>query len=183
MKNKSWHIAGAIFTAAAGTVLHFVYDWFGSDIAVMFGAVNESTWEHMKLLFFPMLVFGIAEYFAYGKKQKGFLPIRTASVCLSLLLIPVIFYTYTGAFGKSTTLVNLALFYFSVFAGWFFSYRQLKKSRRIFLSLCAELLSYAVLLGLLVCFFSFTKNPPQIPLFRDPVSGTYGLLQQTLLRG
>ena len=53
-----WELAGALFTAAMGTLLHFVYDWSGGwGAAAAFSAVNESTWEHMKLLFFPMLTF------------------------------------------------------------------------------------------------------------------------------
>ena len=38
----------------AGTLLHFVYEWFGGNVWAVIGAVNESTWEHLKLLFFPV---------------------------------------------------------------------------------------------------------------------------------
>lgn len=53
-----WELAGALFTAALGTLLHFVYDWSGGwGAAAAFSAVNESTWEHMKLLFSPCSCF------------------------------------------------------------------------------------------------------------------------------
>lgn len=46
-----WQAAGFIFTAILGTLLHFLFDWTnGSVIAALFSAVNESIWEHMKLL-------------------------------------------------------------------------------------------------------------------------------------
>lgn len=54
-------ILGVIFTFLAGTLLHFTYEWSGNNFWVgLFSPVNESTWEHMKLLFFPMLFYSIA---------------------------------------------------------------------------------------------------------------------------
>ena len=53
-KIRSYYIIGYLFTAAAGTLFHFVYDWTGQGaVAALFFPVNESTWEHMKLVFFP----------------------------------------------------------------------------------------------------------------------------------
>ena len=49
-----WQLAGFIFTAVLGVLLHFLYDWTNESLVVaLFSAVNESTFEHMKLLFFP----------------------------------------------------------------------------------------------------------------------------------
>ena len=48
----SWQIGGFVFEGALGTLLHFVFDWSGGNVAAaLFSAVNESIWEHMKLLF------------------------------------------------------------------------------------------------------------------------------------
>ena len=56
MKNiRSWLIAGFIFTAVFGTLSHFFYDWSNENVLIgLISPVNESTWEHMKLLFFPI---------------------------------------------------------------------------------------------------------------------------------
>ena len=57
-KQTALHIAGAILVCAMGTLAHFVYEWSGNNPVVgLFCAVNESTWEHIKLLFFPMLLY------------------------------------------------------------------------------------------------------------------------------
>lgn len=43
-----------IFISILGVLLHFTYEWSGDNPAVgLFSAVNESTWEHLKLIFFP----------------------------------------------------------------------------------------------------------------------------------
>lgn len=64
MTLKYYHILGAIFTIFLGTLLHFTYQWSGkNNLVAIFSAVNESTFEHLKLLFTPMLIFSIFEYF------------------------------------------------------------------------------------------------------------------------
>lgn len=60
---RTWEIISLFWTLAAGNLLHFVYDWTGSSVAAaLFSAVNESTWEHMKLLAVPWILFSLVEY-------------------------------------------------------------------------------------------------------------------------
>lgn len=68
-----WNLSGLLFTLLVGTLLHFVYDWFGGSFWAVLGAVNESTWEHLKLVFWPIVLFGFIEYLFYGKKYQGIL--------------------------------------------------------------------------------------------------------------
>ena len=54
---KNFQIFSTIFVMILGTLLHFTYEWFGENLFIAsFSAVNESTWKHLKLLFFPMLI-------------------------------------------------------------------------------------------------------------------------------
>lgn len=62
-RRDAWEIAGLLWTLAAGNGLHFVYDWTGESVAAaLFASVNESTWEHMKLLAVPWILFSLVEY-------------------------------------------------------------------------------------------------------------------------
>lgn len=92
---KLYLILGFLFTAVLGTIWHFLYDWTGRGaIAALFFPVNESTWEHMKLIFFPMLLctFFLAARF---KEEYPCLPgALQAGNLLGTLSIPVTFYTY-----------------------------------------------------------------------------------------
>lgn len=98
----SWEIAGFIFVVVVGTLLHFVYHWSGNaPIVGIISPVNESTWEHLKLLFVPMLLFSIIEYFAVGKAFPGFIAAKAFGILLGMLVILAIFYTYTGIIGKN----------------------------------------------------------------------------------
>ena len=58
--NISLTIAGILCVSILGTLLHFTYRWSGRNPLIgLIAPVNESVWEHMKLLFFPMLLFGL----------------------------------------------------------------------------------------------------------------------------
>lgn len=64
-------IIGAVFTIITGTLLHFVYEWSGESLFVgIFSPINESVWEHLKLLFFPMSVWILIGYLFLGKIQN-----------------------------------------------------------------------------------------------------------------
>lgn len=85
-------ILGFVFTVVFGTVLHFVYEWSGGiPFLGVIGAANESVWEHLKLLIAPMFIFGIAEYFCYGKKYPNFIQVRLLSVLLGMAVAIVVF--------------------------------------------------------------------------------------------
>ena len=67
---RLWQLFGFGVTALGGTLLHFLYDWLGGALWVTpFSGVNESTWEHMKLLFWPMLLFAVVQSRAFRDRK------------------------------------------------------------------------------------------------------------------
>ena len=91
---KAYTIIGIIFTIILGSLSHFFYEWSNNNFFVgLFTPINESTWEHMKLLFFPMLLYSLLMI----PKLKGNYPcIHSAywtGILIGTLLIPAIFYT------------------------------------------------------------------------------------------
>lgn len=169
-----WELAGFLFTGAAGTALHFVYDWSGhSPAAAVVSAVNESTWEHMKLLFVPLFLFSVAQLCVQGRYYPHFLWTRALSALAGLALIPVLFYTYTGVLGFHAVWADIAVFFLAdggAFAldGWL-----LRRGRQG--ALWRQVAGLAVLWGLMFCFVWCTFRPPHIALWRDPATGLYGV--------
>ena len=97
-----WELGGFLFTGAVGTLLHFVYECSGGSLlAACVSAVNESTWEHMKLLFVPLFLFSVAQVCLLGRNYPNLLAVRALSTLMGAALIPVLFYTYTGILGLS----------------------------------------------------------------------------------
>ena len=159
---KLWNWIGFGVVTLSGTILHFLYDWTGGCIWVApFSGVNESTWEHMKLLFWPLFLFALVQR-QFFREQENFWRVKLWSTLLGLALIPVLFYTYNGAFGKSPDWINIAIFYISagavsLFEGW--AFKNLRRTSR---------LAVAVLCLVGVLFVVFTFAPPRLPLFQDP---------------
>ncbi|MBE6563569.1 MAG: hypothetical protein E7660_07515 [Ruminococcaceae bacterium] len=168
-----WEFGGFSVAAILGTILHFLYGLTGENVLTApFSAVNESTWEHMKILFIPLFFFALIQS-RYFKETKSFWCVKLLGTLEGLILIPVLFYTYNGTFGKSPDFVNIGIFFASA-ATVFLLEAQLLKNETFrckrpwlpFLLLC-------LIFGL---FVLFTFNTPQIPLFKDPISGGYGII-------
>lgn len=168
-----WQLAGFVFTAIAGTLLHFVYDWSNqSALVAPFSAVNESIWEHMKLLYFPMFIFALAERQFIGDEYENFWCVKLAGFLLGLTLIPVLYYSYTGIFGVSLDWLNIAIFFVAAAAAYLLETWLLKRGGAYCFS---PLLALFVLCMIGFAFVVLTYVQPEIPIFQDPRTGGYGV--------
>ena len=172
MRHSSfWQAVGFGVSTLVGTLLHFLYDWTGENtLAAVFSGVNESTWEHMKLLFWPLFLFAIFQYFF--NKEANYWYVKLAATALGLMLIPVLFYTYNGMFGKSPDWVNIAIFYIAAAAAFGFEWWAFRKE---LLKWKYPRLALGALIGIGMLFVIFTFATPRIPLFQDPVTGSFGI--------
>lgn len=162
---KRFCIVGAVITIILGVISHFVYDWTGGDFLVgLFFPVNESTWEHLKLLFFPMFTYALVG----GKKIEEQYPcIYNAmfrGIWVGLVMIPVIFYTYTGILDYSVDWLNIAVYIISVLVAYLVVYKTAGSCR----STDSKILRWSMY-ALLLAFMVFTVYPPKLGLFVSPV--------------
>ena len=164
MKTKNYHIAGFFFVLILGTLLHFTYNWSGQNKFVSyFSAVNESVWEHLKLIFFPALIFSIVEFFAYGRKKSDFWAIKMTAVLSSMLFIVVFFYTYSGVLGFNLAALDILSFIVASFILFYVSYNMLKDASSG--TKADSIKAIAVLFLISVCFVIWTDNPPDLGIF------------------
>ena len=167
-----WQIGGFVFSVIFGSLFHFIYQWSGNNIfTAAFSAVNESTWEHMKILFFPTFIFALAQSFLM-KGEKNFWGVKLIGILTAIFLIPVLFYTLNGIFGKTPAWVNIALFILSALIGFMLEFFIFKKQTRDYK---ASFLGFFGLCITALLFIIFTFSPPKIPLFLDPLTNFYGI--------
>ena len=168
-----WQFVGFVFTSVVGTLLHFLYEWTGESVIVgLFSAVNESIFEHMKLLFFPMLLFAFIEAKYIGEEYDNFWCSKLVGILVGVGLIPVLYYTYTGIFGVNADWFNIIIFFITAAVSYMVETR-LKKNGR---GLCIQPnLAKFILIVLAAVFIVLTFFPPKIPLFEDPLTATYGI--------
>jgi len=164
MKIKTWHIAGTIFSVVLGSILHFVYEWSGFyPFFGLIGSVNESVWEHLKLLYWPFLISFVAELWAYGNNTSGYFSAKAAGITSGMFFIVNAFYTYSGVIGKTFLLIDVMLFVMGAIIAYAVSYRYIKctfnNTRR------ADLTGLAVLFAFAVMFCIYSFNPPDLGIF------------------
>ena len=166
-------MAGFVFTSIVGTLLHFLYDISGESLLTApFSAINESIWEHMKLLYFPMLVFAWIEYAALEKTEGNFWCVKLVGMLLGLALIPTLYYTYTGVLGINIDWLNIAIFFLTAGFVFWMEARLLQRGSSCRVPAWMSILMLFLIGGI---FVVWTFCPPQIPLFRDPLTGSYGI--------
>ena len=163
---RNYIIAGAVFVLIFGTVSHFIYGWSGKNPIVGFlFPVNESTWEHMKLLFFPMLFYTLFAGININCIVTCISSALLLGIFLGSFLIPVIFYTYSGILGYNTLWLDIAVFALSVVFAFYAAYK-LTISCRVY----SKELGLKILIFLMAAsFLVFTYYPPNIGLFANPV--------------
>lgn len=162
-----------------GTMLHFLFNISGNiKIIGLIAPVNESVWEHLKLAFFPILVWWIIKISQEGlnNKYKKLIALAVSSI-LSICTITSFFYTYTGAFGIKSLVLDIFSLFLGILIGqiiayYTFIYLDVKKSY-----VC---ISVIAIMTILILFFIFTFYPPNIPLFKDPRTGFYGIFSTIL---
>lgn len=169
-----FQIFSVIFTWILGTILHFLYEWSGDNkIIASFSAVNESTWEHLKLVFFPMLITTIVGFLVIGKDNKKFWCAKTIGIILAMSFIIVFFYTYTGIIGTNFAILDIGSFFVAVILGEYFAYKIMTNDE--YKLKCNKRIAVIGLICILLCFIIFTYLPPHIGLFKDPISNGYGI--------
>ena len=169
-----WELGGFLFTAALGTVLHFTFDWSGQNLlAAAFSAVNESVWEHMKLLFFPAFFWSVGQVCFLGRNYPNFLAVRALSVLAGVVLVPVLYYTYTGVVGTHVLWADILVFLAADLGLFWLDFRLLSRGR--FTSGWEQVLGLGVLWVLAFLFVWCPFRPPQLALWRDMAAGTFGI--------
>lgn len=142
-------------------------------LVASFSAVNESVWEHLKLLFFPMLLSTIIGYFYIGKSTSNFLCSKVLGILASMSFIIIFFYTYTGIIGKSIVFIDIASFFVAVILGEHLAYKLMISNFK-----CNNIIAIIILATTLICFIVFTYFTPNIGLFKDPVTSQYGITKR-----
>jgi hypothetical protein len=174
MVSKMRFAIGTLAVFLLGSAFHFLFEALGrSVLAAPFFAVNESVWEHMKLLSTAALVWMIADYFMSEKALLlRFFAARAAALPAALLFIPFVFYFLKEGFGVENLIVDIGNF---LAASALYQWIALRLEANHPALEKWNIAGAAVLTGIFLLFAIFTFLPPHLPLFQDPVTGGYGI--------
>ena len=166
-----FQIFSAIFTMILGTLLHFTFEWSNyNPFVAFFSAVNESVWEHLKLVFFPMLLTTFMGYFYFKDTIPNYLCSKTFGIIIAILFIIVFFFTYTRILGKNMAILDISSFFIAVILGEYLAYKKMNSN-----NYCNNVVPFIILILLLLFFILFTYYPIPIGLFQDPITASFGI--------
>lgn len=158
-------IIGFFFTLFIGTLLHFAYDFFGQNFFVsLIAPINESVWEHLKLLFFPFLLYTFWELLNTSQNPSVLFTANMIGVTGGMITIPILFYLYTFFLGKDYLWLDIIIFIIGIIVTFLIRNYLLKKQ---IISEKASIYGYVIFFILIIAFFSFTVNPPQLGIFKE----------------
>ena len=162
---------GVVVISVVGTLAHFLYDWTGHNkIIGLFAAVNESTWEHIKIALTPTLLWCLYDGFFFGENPNYF-PAKLLSLVFIVVFIPLVFYSYRKFSKKSIPLIDITIFYLAIL------FSQLVFYVILALLPASRVVTYLSCIGLFVffgCYMTLTLEPIRNFIFRDPITNRYG---------
>lgn len=169
---RKWELIGIAVISCVGAAMHFAFEGSGElPVVGVFAAVNESVWEHLKLTYWPTLLYAAIEYPKVKNLTQNFITAKTTSLYVMPAAIVGLYYAYTAITHTESLAADITIFVVAVALGQLASYRLLlrKPSPHLFVPALIGLVFMGVIFGV------FTFRTPHLTIFRDPVSGGYGI--------
>lgn len=175
---RNFEIFGVIFIFLSACLLHFCYRWSnGAMWSMLIGAVNESVWEHVKIFILPYLFWAIIELCILVPPFHAFVCAKVFGVYFFIIITIFSFYFYTYFSRTPILIIDIVNSVICVFIANMVSYTltlKIKNNSKLFN------ISMLLLMLLFFMYITFTFFPPQLDLFQDPLTGTYGIPRKTL---
>lgn len=170
-----WLMLGVPIIFVFGSIFHFLYDWSGQNFFVgLIAPINESVWEHTKMVLLPMMFWWGFVYIKYASIVPMDRAKWLSSLCIAILsamiVIPLLFYFYTEAFGVELLWVDILILLIAVYIGQWLGVHWYQYGVAFPMAV-----SYSILVGMLLVYMLFTVAPPKLPMFQDPLHSTFGI--------
>lgn len=173
MKKKIIQIISILFIFLIGFIIHNLYEWCPNIVTLILSPVNESVFEHMKMIYTSYIIWIIIKYFIlkkYNIKENNFLLKELLTFLFSITLFLTIYWPIYSKFGENM-LVTLTIYLVTIIISQILNYFiEFKKDSNVLniISLLVIFLIYAFTTYL-------TYNPPICKFFLDPTNNSYGL--------
>lgn len=172
MSKKKLKVLGVIFAFVLCFALHFLYDFIPCFITSIIAPVNESIWEHMKILFTSIIISGVIQKIILMKKNIKFNNICFSNFIGALFSIPIfllIFLPINNLIGENIV-VNITLMFIVIVISQLISLFIMNRQDYKF-----EKLAILFVIMVYVVFGFLTYYPIKSDLFLDKSNHTYGI--------
>ena len=169
---KKFAIINTFLTFFFGFLIHGIYSWYPSVITSIF-PVNESLYEHIKLIFYSPIFSSIILYFIF--KKKG-IPINNlvygllVSTLFNIFLFYLIFIPVYRETGENIV-ITLGIYFITICVSQYLNYLIICKDNHKLLNI----ISAVILLIATILLTYLTYHPKKNDFFRDPKTNQYGI--------
>ena len=164
-------IFSVIIISIVGTLSHFLYDISNHNKVIgLFSAVNESTWEHIKIALTPTLLWGLLDGYLYGANANYFLA-KFVSLFVIIILMPLLYYGHKAIIKKEIFILDIISFYIVIITSQYLFYVLLR------IDSVPYVINYLSCTGIFLLFGGYmihTLMPAKSFLFKDPITNKYG---------
>lgn len=167
MNNKKFQIVGVFIIFILNVFLHFLYDLSNQNSLVsLIAPVNESVFEHLKMVYYSYMIFNTIEYILYPDNRENRFLLSSVAAVFTTLLVYVLFSIIMTGIGEHNLIITLLILFISIILGQLYKYYLVKN---IELSTLEQILVAVLFIILPIALFTyFTVNPLNNPLFYDP---------------
>ena len=164
-------IISVIIISVIGTLSHFLYDISNHNKVIgLFAAVNESTWEHIKIALTPTLLWGLVDGFIYGSNPNYFFA-KFVSLISIIILMPALYYSHKAIIKKELFFIDIISFYIVIIFSQYLFYLLIR------INALPYIIQYLSCVGIFLLFGGYmihTLMPAKSFLFKDPITNKYG---------
>ena len=169
--NKRFVIINTFLIFGVGFLVHGLYEWFPCFLTSIF-PVNESLYEHIKLIFMSSVIASSILYFVFKSKKIVIHNFATGLLLSTFFNIIIYYLIYLPVYYKyGYNMVFTLIWYFiSIIISQYINYLIINRHNWGF-----NRLSLFIIIGSVFILTYFTYNPLRIDFFRDPENNTYGI--------
>ena len=154
-------------------ISHFIYNLIPNSLTAIFFPVNESIWEHMKMIFTSIIIYGIIDYIILNKLKIKYNNFFLNLFITAIISIPIYLSIYLPLYYKigENMFINIVLMLLVIIITQVISYYILKTTSY-------KLLNYISIILIIISYIIFgylTYNPPKQELFFDTQEEKYGI--------
>ena len=164
-------IISIIVISVVGTISHFSYDISRHNRVVgLFSAVNESTWEHIKIALTPTLSWSLIDGYIFGMNANYFFA-KFTSLFVIIVLMPSLYYGHKAIIKKELFVLDIISFYIVIIVSQCTFHLLLNVNNT------PHIIRYLSCLGTFILFGGYmihTLMPAKSFLFKDPLTNKYG---------
>ena len=167
---RKWNLIGIVVLCLLSIPFHFMYEWLGENqIVGLFFPMNESIWEHLKLVFFPITIWSLLGYLIFGRKENvsfaKTIISAAASAILAMLIITSWYYVWESGIGISNSILHVGSIFIAVPIAQLVGIHiyRIIDPKSIYV-----ILAVLMIVVFAVAFVAFSLSPPDMPIFIEP---------------